>query len=92
MFGELPKVANQRVAELFLESILIQQPLTSNRLDVSGQTEPNASVASFDESSVGGGIKLESLGRSGLLWNIDAEVRFLMQGQQGRGIGIRSLR
>lgn len=85
-------MANQRVAELFLESLLIQQPLTSNRLDVSGQAEPGASVASFDENSVGGGVQLGSQGRSGLLWNIDVEVRLLMQGPQGRGNCYLSLR
>ncbi|BDA47676.1 probable nuclear pore complex protein Nup160 at C-terminar half [Coccomyxa sp. Obi] len=66
-------MASQRVAELFVESLLIQQPLTSNRLDVSGQGEPGASVAKVDGNSAGGGIQHGSQGRSGLLWSIDAE-------------------
>lgn len=73
-------MANQRVAELFLESLFIQQPLTPNRMDVSGQVEPGASVASTDRHSAGGGIRLGSQGSSGLLWSIDAEVRLLMHG------------
>ena len=68
-------MANPRVAELFVETSLAQQPLTSNRIHVAEAAEPDATATNFDVVSAGSGAHFG--GGRGLIWSIDAEVRFL---------------
>ncbi|EIE23821.1 hypothetical protein COCSUDRAFT_83696 [Coccomyxa subellipsoidea C-169] len=64
-------MANQRVAELFVETSLAQQPLTSNRIQVAEAAEPDATATNFDVVSVGSGAHVG--GGRGLIWSINAE-------------------
>lgn len=68
-------MANQRVTELYVESILCHQPLTPKRIEI---VEPDVPEAIFDVTSAAGGILINDHDVHGLIWSIDASVRIDM--------------
>ena len=68
-------MANQRVPECFVESTLVQQPLSTNRIDVEEAALPDASGLLFDGNNAGGGVYFDGQDGNGLIWSTDAEVQ-----------------